>query len=59
MAVCFYPLNKFTEISIWDPRLSLDHLVELTKYDYSKGVLNFIHPAVKNAKKQSLHPRCN
>ena len=55
----FLPLNKFMEISIWDPRLSIDHLVELTKYDYSKGVLNFIHPAVKNAKKQSLHPRCN
>ena len=52
MAVCFYPLNKFTEISIWDPLLSLDHLVDLTKYDYSKGVFNFIHPAVKKAKKQ-------
>jgi len=52
MAVLFYPLNKLTEISIGDPRLSIDHLVELIKYDFSKGVLNFMHPAIKKAKKQ-------
>jgi hypothetical protein len=52
MAMWFYPLDKLTEISIWDPRLSASHLVELTKYDYSKGVFNFTHPAVKRTKKQ-------
>ena len=54
MAVCFYPLNKCMEISIWDPRLSAEHLVELKKYDYDKGVLNFTHPAVKKAKKNII-----
>jgi len=42
------------EISNWDPRLSAEHLVELKKYDYDKGVLNFIHPAVKKAKKSII-----
>ena len=50
--VCFYPLSKFMEISMWDPRRAADHLVMPTKYDYSKGVFNFIHPTVKKAKKQ-------
>ena len=47
----FYPLKGFAEISIWDPRLSLHHLAELTKYDYSKDVLKLIHPAVQKDKK--------
>ena len=51
MDVCVYALRMFAEISILDPRLSIGRLLELTKYDYSKGVLNVIHSAVKEDKK--------
>ena len=47
MAMFIYPLKESVEISIGDPRLSTHHLVELKKYDYSKGVLHLIPSALK------------
>jgi len=47
MAMFIYPLKESVEISIGDPRLSIDPLAELKKYDYSKGILHFIPPALK------------